>query len=410
MSTRSASVVTRETVPDIGASVLDTTDPIRYRASRHATIIGISVNALLSAGQITLGLIGGSQALMADGVHTLSDIITDLMVLFAVWQGAKAADEEHPYGHSRFETAATVGVSVVLVLVALGISINAGRRLMAADTLGTPAAFTLLMVVTTIICKESLYRYTIAVAHRYRSNLLRANAWHHRSDAVSSLIVLVGISGSLAGLRYFDAVAAIGVAMMIAKIGWELGADAIKELVDTGLDPEHVALIREAILGEIGVNDVHLLRTRRMGGRALVDVHIQVDGQISVSEGHHISDAVQRRLIDQFESVTEVTVHIDPEDDEQEPPSLGLPMRDELVGRLKNRFANIDAAPAIEKITLHYLQGKVRVELVLPMHPGSNDQARAQIARRLREAVMAEPSLAKIVASVETYYRLGAPK
>ncbi len=403
-----ASVVTRETVSSIDTTVLDTTDPVRYRASRRVTIVGIGVNFGLACGQIVSGITGGSHALVADGVHTLSDIVTDLMVLFAVWQGAKAADAEHPYGHSRFETAATVGVAIMLLLVALGISINAGRRLMSPETLGTPLPFTLLMVVVTIVSKEGLFRYTTAVAQRFRSNLLQANAWHHRSDAVSSLIVLVGISGSLMGMTYLDAVAAIGVAMMIAKIGWGLGSDALKELVDTGLDAEQVAKIRSTILAADGVTDLHLLRTRRMASQALVDVHIQVDGRISVSEGHHISEVVRRGLIDEFVAVTDVTVHIDPEDDEIEPPSLDMPMRTELKQRLDDALSGIDAARYIDMVTLHYLRGKVRVELLIPISAQRDDAARLKLARDFQEAVKAHDDLKHIIESVSVHYVVSA--
>ncbi|MDH3378488.1 MAG: cation diffusion facilitator family transporter [Gammaproteobacteria bacterium] len=395
-------------MPSIDATVLDTTDPVRYRASRRVTIIGVGVNFGLACGQIVLGITGGSQALVADGVHTMSDIVTDLMVLFAVWQGAKAADAEHPYGHSRFETAATVGVAIMLLLVALGISINAGRRLMSPETLGTPLPFTLLMVVVTILSKEGLFRYTTAVARRFHSNLLQANAWHHRSDAVSSFIVFVGIAGSLMGMTYLDAVAAIGVAMMIAKIGWELGNDALKELVDTGLDAEQVAKIRNTILAADGVTDLHLLRTRRMGGQALVDVHIQVDSRISISEGHHISEAVRRELIDKFVVVTDVTVHIDPEDDEAELLNLGLPMRTEITQRLDDALSGMDDARYIDKVTLHYLCGKVSVELFIPISKQPDDAVRLKIAREFREAVNAHDDLKNIIESVTVHFAVSA--
>ena len=182
--------------------VTDATHPQRYHASKRVTLVGIIVNVVVASMQIVLGVMGNSQALVADGIHTISDVSTDGIVLFALRHGSKAADEAHPYGHSRIETAATAGIGVALIAVALGISINAGRRLMDPEHLAIPAAYTLVAVIVTIVCKEGLYRYAIHVARKYRSKLLRANAWHYRSDAISSVIVLIGIAGSLIGFRY----------------------------------------------------------------------------------------------------------------------------------------------------------------------------------------------------------------
>ncbi len=385
--------------------VTDATHPQRYHASKRVTLVGIIVNVVVASMQIVLGVMGNSQALVADGIHTISDVSTDGIVLFALRHGSKAADEAHPYGHSRIETAATAGIGVALIAVALGISINAGRRLMDPEHLAIPAAYTLVAVIVTIVCKEGLYRYAIHVARKYRSKLLRANAWHYRSDAISSVIVLIGIAGSLIGFRYLDAVAAIGVAMMIAKIGWDLAWEALRELVDTGLGAEELAALRDTILSVDGVKDMHLLRTRRMGGQALVDVHIQVDGTISVSEGHHISETVRHRLIDAHESVTDVMVHIDPEDDEITPMSLGLPLRRELMQRLERGFAAAEVGHLIERVTLHYLGGKIRVELLLPFGAAADEGERARLRARLQALVHSgAPELRDTVSEIDVRF------
>lgn len=378
--------------------VFDLSSPERYRASRRVTRVSILINALLAAGQILVGLLGRSQALVADGVHTLSDIVTDVFVLVALKHGAKAADAEHPYGHGRFETAATVILGAVLIAVAVGVAVNAGFRLAAVEPLPVPSPVTLLVAVVTILAKEGLYRYNLRVARRCRSSLLRANAWHHRSDALSSVIVLAGIGGSLAGFPYLDGIAAVGVAMMVARIGWELAATGTKELVDTGLEAEELERVRRTILSVDGVKALHLLRTRRAGGRAFVDVHIIVDGTISVSEGHHISEAVRVRLIEQIDSVTDVTVHIDPEDDELIAPSVGLPLRRELLERLQARLRRIPEAREIHNITLHYLNGRIHVEVLLPLRL-AGPQA-AQLQARFREAIADEP----VIGSVDLYF------
>jgi len=265
---------------------IDTSSPERYRASLRVATVNISSNFLLSSAQVVIGLLGHSQALVADGLHTLSDMLADLLVIFALKHGHKGADEEHPYGHERIETAVTLILGIVLIGVAVGIGVRAGMKLLSTDALVIPNTLTLWVAIGTLIAKEAMYRYTIKTADQFGSNMLRASAWHHRSDALSSLIVAVGIGGSLMGFAYFDALAAIVVAIMIIKIGGQLSWQSLRELVDTGLEAQDLDSIRKAILAVSGVKALHHLRTRRLGGQALADVHIMVDDHISVSEGH----------------------------------------------------------------------------------------------------------------------------
>ena len=366
-------------------TVLKPGDRTRYRETRKVTLVGAVVNIVLAIAKIVFGLIGQSQSLIADGVHSLSDLVSDAMVLVASKHGSKDADEDHPYGHARIETAVTVGLGVLLLLVAVGLTWDAVNRLFDPARLLHPGWLALSVAVVSVLSKEVLYHYTLRVAKRVRSNLLRANAWHHRSDAISSVVVIVGIAGSMAGLEYLDAIAAAGVAFMIAKIGWELSWHSIKELVDTGLDPERVDAIRSTILGIDGVHALHMLRTRRMGPDALVDVHILVDPKLSVSEGHHISETVRARLVRTIDEVTDVMVHIDPEDDETAPPSLKLPLRNELLEALGARWSHIDAASQLDKVTMHFLDGQVEVVLLLPLSVLDGDTDRRQHERAFAE-------------------------
>ncbi|MFC1664287.1 cation diffusion facilitator family transporter [Pseudomonadota bacterium] len=376
-------------------------DPQRYQSARKVTTIGLVVNVFLAMGQIALGIVGHSQALIADGIHTISDFFTDFMVLVAVSQGAKVADDDHPYGHWRIETAFTVVLGVALIAVGIGIASSAGVRLYSGEGLEIPSNFTLVMVITTILSKEAMYRYTLNVATRVQSQLLKANAWHHRSDAISSLIVLAGISGSIAGFIYLDAVAAIGVALMVTHIGWKLSWNATKELIDTGLDSEAIKLLRKTILSVDGVVALHELRTRRMAGVALVDVHIQVPDKISVSEGHHISETVRAKLIEEIDMVSDVLVHIDPEDDNVNPSSVGLPMRRELGPRLDQCFAQIDSARQIEDYTLHYLEGEIKLEVLLPVELARDKSERDDLFKQYQMAVRSDQTgLADIIKSI----------
>ena len=194
----------------------------RYHAIRNVTLIGVVVNLLLAFIKIIFGWIGQSQALLIDGIHSMSDLISDGVILFAARYSSQKADAEHPYGHGRFETLATVFIGIALLMVAFGIFIEVIQRLLQPETRWIPTAVALLIAAISIIAKEILYHYTLLVAKRVGSQMLKANAWHHRSDAVSSIVVFVGVAGSLVGMAWLDTIAALIVVLMIGQIGWSL--------------------------------------------------------------------------------------------------------------------------------------------------------------------------------------------
>lgn len=338
----------------------------RYREVRKVTLIGSVVDLLLGVIKIVVGSTANSQALIADGLHSLSDLGTDFVVLYAAKHAHREADEDHPYGHGRIETLATVGLGLTLIVVAFGVAYEAVQRMNQPELLMQPGIMALAAAIVSVIAKEAIYHYTMHVARKLRSNMLIANAWHSRSDAISSVVVVIGVGGTMMGYAYLDAVAAIAVAVMIATIGFDLVRSSSKELIDTALEPEVVDEIRNEVFAVDGVRALHMLRSRRSGGDALVDLHLQVDPRVSVSEGHQIGDTVRRRLLERIEEVTDVTVHIDPEDDELESPCDHLPLRNTLIERLQAQWAdlvNVDA----EQITLHYLRGQLQIDLLLPL-------------------------------------------
>lgn len=362
----------------------------RGRATRRVAVVSGVVNLLLSFAQVIVGLVANSAALVADGIHSASDLLSDLLVWFASRHASQAPDRDHPYGHGRFETAATLGLGILLGLVALGIVWNGIERLLDVDR-PIPGQLALIVAAVGIVAKESLYWYTIAVARRLNSEMLRANAWHHRSDAISSVVVLIGVGGAVFGFTYMDALAAIVVGLMVAKIGWDLGYGALTELVDTALDDDQVGEAKRVIMAIDGVRSVHMLRTRRHGAEASADVHVQVAPRLSVSEGHMISQAVEDRMIDKVDAITDVTVHIDPEDDEDAPTCRGLPLRAEALNALEQAWGETDALPAQREVRLHYLAGNIEVELVLPLASYVDEHATAQMQRTLEEAAKGLP-------------------
>jgi len=345
---------------------MEITSEQRKQETNRITLWGVAVNLMLSVIKITGGLLGQSQALLADGIHSVSDLVSDAMVLLAVKHAGEDADEDHPYGHARYETLATVALGILLMGVAIGIAYDAVLRLESPEEIHVPALYTLIIAAISILSNEGLYHATRAVAKKIRSPLLEANAWHHRSDAVSSIVVLVGIGATYLGYPMLDAVAAILVALMIAKIGMDLSRQSLQELVDTALEPEMVEQIKQTILNIDDVRELHLLRSRRMGHNALVDVHIQVSPKLSVSEGHHISESVEKALIGKFDEINDVTVHIDPEDDETAASCKDLPLRSELLLALNHEWSKHETLKNIDDVTLHYLNGRICVEAGLP--------------------------------------------
>ncbi len=338
----------------------------RSKASQKVTLVGAVIDFLLSILKISVGFIGNSGALIADGIHSFSDLLSDWVVWYAAKHAGEAPDAEHPYGHERFETVATLGLSIFLAIIGTGIIFDAAQRL--SDTGQLSHAPWLLAVATlSIISKEALYWYTLIVAKKVKSDMLKANAWHHRSDAFSSIVVLIGIYGAAQGYFYLDSIAAIIVGLMIIFIAWKLGIGATKELVDTSIDAEDITRLRTALSEIKGVNSVHSLRTRRNGHKISADVHVQVNPFLSVSEGHIISVSVERVAKDCVEGLNDVTVHIDPEDDDESTPYENLPERAQARRILQQALKLEQCDYEIERTQLHYLDGKILVDFFLSL-------------------------------------------
>ena len=367
----------------------------RKKASQKVTLVGAVINLLLAILKIIAGIIGHSSALIADGIHSLSDLLSDGIVLYAAKHADEAPDAEHPYGHKRFETIATLALAVVLAIVGAGIVFDGFNHLVNPHPL-LHDNLLLAVAALSILSKESLYWYTLRVATAYQSEMLRANAWHHRSDALSSVVVLIGIIGAMNDYFYLDSIAAIIVGLMIISIAWPLGLGATKELVDTSIDGHQVANLKHAIGQISGVNNVHSLRTRRIGHSIAADVHVQVDPFLSVSEGHIISVSVERVAKKCLPNLTDVTVHIDPEDDEINPLYEHLPERAEALGILNKALFNSRCDGEIEDIRLHYLDGTIHVDFYLPLSCLDADKNADEILTKLKDVTATLPSFGNI--------------
>jgi cation diffusion facilitator family transporter len=283
----------------------------KYSAGKKSTLVSVVVNLTLTISQVFAGLISGSQGLVADGIHSLTDLVADFVVLFANHHSAKDADEDHHYGHQRYETAASLFLGVSLLVVGLGMLWSAGHKIVNPVGSTQISLLALYVALGALAAKELLFRYMLAVAERVRSSMLVANAWHARSDAASSLVVSVGIVGALLGYPILDSVGALIVGLMIVRTGWSFSWDALNDLMDRAVSEEEHQQIEQIVLATPGVLGCHDLRTRKMGDMILVDVHIEVDANATVQVGHDIALTAANQVKAKL-PVLNVMTHIDP--------------------------------------------------------------------------------------------------
>ena len=278
-------------------------------------------NLVLLSFKFVAGIVAGSSAMIADAVHSLSDFLTDLIVLVFVRIGAKPQDEGHDYGHGKFETLATLFIALALVGAAIGIIVSGSvkiARWIQGEALETPGWLALCAALLSIAVKEVLFRYTIAKGRALESPAVVANAWHHRSDALSSIGAAIGIGGAiLLGQRWavLDPIASVVVGAMLVKVAWDLLKESTGELTDSSLPEETEREIEEIICSFPQVSHPHNLRTRRIGNRIAIEAHVRLDGGMSLNDAHEVVSDVERKLRERFGQSTLVTIHMEPRPD-----------------------------------------------------------------------------------------------
>ena len=281
------------------------------RAAHRSLWVSVGVNIVLTAMQLITGLWAGSQALVADALHSLSDLIADFVALLARKHSHKAPDADHQYGHQRYETAASLVLGLLLLAAGCSMLLSAGNKLTGATPLAAVHQAALYAALFTLASKELLFRYMLKIATEVRSSMLVANAWHARADAASSLVVAIGIIGNLAGYTWLDPLAAALVGFMVGRTGWQFAWDALNKLMDRAADDDTVEAIRATLLATPGVQGLHDMRTRHMGDQILVDVHLEIDGELTVYQGHDIAANARARVMAEHH-VLDVMTHIDP--------------------------------------------------------------------------------------------------
>jgi len=388
-----------------------TGDSAEYQEIRSVTLVGSALDGILALAKVAGGYFGHSQALIADGIHSFSDLLTDLLVIVAARKASHQADQEHPYGHGRIQTIATALLAVSLALVAIGVAWDAVDRLTGPDALLQPGWEALVVAAVSVVVKEGVFHYTMRSARRLNSSLLRANAWHSRTDALSSLVVIAGIIGAMLGLPWADSVAAIGVAAMILYVAFGIGKESIEELIDTAVDATTQEEARQTIMAVPGVLDTHELRTRRMGSQVYADVHIRVAQFVSVSEGHHIGDQVMKALKDRFERMIDVVVHIDPEDDSVPPVIDTLPQRPEIERDVvsvldRHGFAlERHGDEGYSGLILHFIGNQLNAQLVLRLPKTGQTDTIAEYANQIATDIVASTPIHR----VEVLFFLNGP-
>ncbi len=294
--------------PTLRPDPKDTVGPVQ-----RVTLCGIVVNILLAILKFTVGIVGGSQAIVADAIHSVSDTTTDLAVLFGVHFWTAPADDQHPYGHWRIETIITALIGLSLGALAIGISYDALTSIQ-SDTATSPGLIALLGAVVSIVAKELLYQWTVQVGTRTRSAAVVANAWHHRTDALSSIPAALAVILARLGPNwaFADHVGAVIVSLFVLHAAWRITSKAMSELTDRGVPPNTKRVIEQVATAVDGVDSVHAIRTRKLGPGIYLDLHVLVDGDLSVRQGHDISEAVKQALLEEGPEIIDAVVHLEP--------------------------------------------------------------------------------------------------
>lgn len=280
---------------------------------RRITWIGLFTNMFLTLLKMVLGIIGRSQAVFADAIHSLSDMLTDVAVLLGVKYWESPADDEHPYGHKRIETVITLFIGLLLGFVGFEIIFKAITTISEVHP-ESPLWVAAIGPFISIIIKEALYRWTVSIGTKAQSSAVIANAWHHRSDSFSSIPAFIAVLAASLNPAYLfvDHIGAVVVSIFILKVAIDIIKPALLEIMDKGVSKKEQQHILNVTLQTEGVRDVHKLRTRKMGGNCFIDLHVLVDGSLSVEKGHEISEAVEETLLANIPNVIDVVVHIEP--------------------------------------------------------------------------------------------------
>ncbi|MBF0190420.1 MAG: cation transporter [Magnetococcales bacterium] len=376
---------------------------VRYVEAKRVTQVGTIGDTLLTFGKLIIGLMTGSAALVAEGFHSGADLLFDLVVLVGMKIARKKPDAGHPYGHGKFEGLITLLLAVILLLLAVGIVVDAVHR-MGSEDLAAPGQMAFWVALISIVTKEALFHYTVRVGRKLKSNIIMANAWHHRADSISSFAAMLGIGGALMGYPILDPVAAVAVAFFVSKVGLEIGHDAIKELTDStdAVDQE----IRERINQVIGdipeVLSAHFVTPRQLGPDIIVDVHVVVPMHLTVSEGHQVAEKVKFSLLQHVIAITEVVVHVDTEDDMVSSVPI-LATRQEIMTWVVGEIPAGRPVTGVIRLQPNYSRRGIHLDLVLKVDESCTfEQIHADVQQLCNRLLNADKDVVEVRTSLRS--------
>jgi cation diffusion facilitator family transporter len=381
----------------------------RDLSEKHAlkvTLLGLAANLILALAKGFIGIIANSSALIADAGHSVSDLLSDGITLWAVRMSSIPKDKNHPYGHGKFETVGTFIIALLLLFTGIGVAGHVFNRM---DASVVPGTIALWMAGIAIIVKEALFHVTRMVGRRTGSRVLMANAWHHRSDAISSVAALLGIAGAQLGIPLMDPIAGMLVAGLIIKTGIDIGYESIRELTDETVEEDVISELGKIMSGIEGVDHYHEMRARRMGPHLLVDLHIQVDSMMSISAAHQVAERVRLEILEKLPAVNEVLVHVDAEDDHVGDEGSEL-LQDivlmrpqgEIENDVKKVLAEIPEIQGITHIYCHYLNQKLTVQVNILL----DAQMRIRDAQKIASAARRKIEQIKDIDSADLHLEL----
>jgi cation diffusion facilitator family transporter len=360
----------------------------RFPQARRTTWIGMVINLFLISFKVLAGIWGRSEAIIADAVHSASDFITDALVLVGLKISERPKDETHPYGHGRVETIATFLVGLILGTAGLGIGFKAITAMIKGVSYA-PKLIALIAALISIIVKEGTYQYTIRKSRLINSQVLKANAWHHRSDALSSVATFLGIGGAMLNPKWLilDPLVACGVAIFIVKIGAEITWGAFSDLVDTSVHQEIRDQMKQVAKAVPGVIGLHKMKTRHVGNEIFVDVHIEVNPSISVTDGHHIATQLERAILHNVDNMAEVNVHVEPDEDAQHKPEA-VKNQLEIEKNICQIADTIEGIQGLSRLRVQRHGSGIKVDANIELNPQLTVAEGQKLAKFFREQLL----------------------
>lgn len=351
----------------------------------QVTLIGVVTNLLLALIKGGAGVLANSSAMVSDAVHSLSDLISDIVTLWAIYVSRLPKDQNHPYGHGRFETIGTLFIALMLILAAIATAANSFSSIERSTIPGTLALWG---AVISIVLKEALYHYSKIIGKKTNSRLLLANAWHHRTDAFSSVIALIGVGGAILGYSFLDPIAGILVSGWILKAGISIGYESLKELTDAETNNEIIEEVEKILSLTQGVKRFHEVRARSMGNYTLVDLHVQVSEKTSVSVAHQVAERVKHNIVLKIPEVSDVLVHIDAEDDSGNKPPVLMRPEEEIRRDIQEVVSSSPQIICISHMLCHFLQERLTVELNIELNLELKIFEAKQIANQIKSDLL----------------------